>query len=104
MPEAESNLSACRPKCKPSSCLSAASSYEQGQGAPWQPQAEEGVELAEISWFLQGCGIVCDLLRQPGSVAFGASAAHVLVPAPLGWDMLRVGHPGGERGVFVGSR
>lgn len=41
------------------------------QGAPWQAQAEEGVELAEISQFLQGCGVVCALLWQRGSVVWG---------------------------------
>lgn len=41
------------------------------QGAPWQAQAEEGVELAEISQFLQGCGVVYALLWQQGNVVWG---------------------------------
>lgn len=41
------------------------------QGAPWQAQAEEGVELAEISQFLQGCGVVYALLWQRGNVVWG---------------------------------
>lgn len=41
------------------------------QGAPCQAQAEEGVELAEISQFLQGCGVVYALLWQRGNVVWG---------------------------------
>lgn len=77
---------------------------EQGCGTSRQKHGEEDIELTDISQFLQGCGIACALLWQPRKAVDLASAAYALASLTLlDLEMFRMGHPGGEHGVFAGS-